>query len=346
MKSILQLTPSDFRGMRCLLADYIDASRDIACIGADYRTGALSRSWEQKQPWQLGSTHIWSMCVGEVIMRLMSIIVLLLVLLPSQAEADVPIQNILKSKPEEVVIALMNFDFTGGYREAPETYSVWFPLTTNGSPDSGTSYSACQKTAPFIRSYRVYETEFVAPGKAHVWVEVEVSGLYASRDALNNIDKCYWPELGLTIRDSVSGEEIELAHPMSASNFIRIAAKKLTDDLFNEYQNHESHVVAIAKERRIWRYHVPLVLVNGNWLILSEMLPPAMPSVQVEMQRQEETIARHQLNTKICAGLHRPNHSDPEYYRQFICPPNNFPERQLSHSRKNLEVLQNIQRGN
>jgi len=274
---------------------------------------------------------------------------LLLALLPDIAIADDAIPRTAKHKPEVTVVSLMEFDFAGGYREAPETYPAWFPLTTDGIPDPDTSYYACEEIAPIIHSYRILETDLSAPDKASVHVEVEVLGFYASRIALGN-DKCYWPDLGLTIHENVTAKGITVNHAISVSNFIEITAGTSSDELFNEFQGDETSalpiVVRVAKEGRLWRYHVPLVFANGEWLVLSELLPPAMPSLKVALKRQEEAVARFETNSKICGGMITPNHAKPEYYKQFICPPHSHPEKLLSHGLKNLAILRQLKREN
>lgn len=282
------------------------------------------------------------------------LIVLLFALFPAQAEAEkIKPQKFPEGSPEGIVSALMEFDFNGGIRQNPDTYSQWFDLTTNGEPDFSESapYWACA-ISPVIRSYKIIGKETIAPDKLRVLVEVEMLALIASAETLEKyIDRCDWPERSMTIHNNTTGEASHLSHPLSASEFIKIITDKEVAVSHDDYANREDRLLPIAKDIRRWQFKVDVVLRNDErrdkerrWLISSDLLPRAHLGLTTAIQYAKNGIKNSENRIKICAGLLEPPVL-PFYrkdYKKRVCPPAEFPEKELIHGLDELNILNAI----
>jgi hypothetical protein len=270
------------------------------------------------------------------------IVVFLFALFSVQAEAEtIKRQEFLKGSPEDVVNALMKFDFNGGVRQNPDTFSQWFPLTTDGEPDFSESapYWACA-ISPVIRSYKVLGKETIAPDRVRVLVEVEMLAFIASAKALEKyIDQCYWPELSTTIYNSTTGDVIRLSHPLSVSGFIKFITDKEIGGFHDDYANREDRLISIAKDIRRWQFKVDVVLRNGKWLISSDLLPFGHLGLASAINYTKRQVEGSESGIKICAGLLAP---PSPYYKEHVCPPAASPEKELIHGIDKLNILNAI----
>lgn len=185
--------------------------------------------------------------------------------------------------------------------------------------------------------------EIVTSDKVRVPVEVEMVALVASNDTLEkHIDQCYWPELSTSIYNSTTGEMVSLRHPLSAVEFIKLVTNNAVgEDFFRgDYASREDRLILVARNMRRWKFKVDVVLKNGRWLISSDLLPPEYWGLKRAIKFISEQVEGRRDGIKICAGLLPP---PSVTYKESLCPPSRFPEKELAHGLDKLNILKTIQ---
>lgn len=256
---------------------------------------------------------------------------------------------IINNHPEDVVNKLLEFDFNGGYRQAPETYPNWFPLTTRGEPDYSdvSPYWSCPIVG-ILGSYKVLSSELVEPNKALVFVEMEmvaISILEKGREAGRG-RKCDWS--GLSPIDSGNKDAIEnnLATPLAATELVKIITGKTVEELCNKTNRcieGQETVLSLDKDRRRWRYKfnvefaTPMHESTKRWLIPSDSLPRPFHGLSAAISHMKREFKSIRDEVRICTNLAP---APSPYYRESVCPSILSRKHQVTHALKiNLNTL-------
>lgn len=257
-------------------------------------------------------------------------------------------------RPEDVVNKFLEFDFNGGYRQAPETYSKWFSLTTSGEPEHSdvSPYWSCPLVG-VLGSYKVLSSELIAPDKALVFVEMEIvaismlgKGMEAGRS-----HKCEWSVLSDIDSGNKDVIEASLANPLPATELINLISGKTMDELCNKPNRcieGQEMVFPLDKDRRRWRYKfnvefaTPMHESSKRWLIPSDSLPRPFISLSGATSRMKRDLKSIRDEVRICTNLAP---APSPYYREAVCPSMLSRQHQLTHALKiNLNTLNAIKK--
>lgn len=262
--------------------------------------------------------------------------------------------SISNNRPEDVVNKLLEFDFNGGYRQAPETYPKWFPLTTSGEPDHSdvSPYWSCPLVG-ILGSYKVLSSELIAPDKALVFVDMEMvaisilgKGMEASRS-----HKCDWSDLSAIDSGNTDVIEASLANPLPATELINLIVGKTVDELCNKTNRcieGQEIVFPLDKNRRRWRYKfnvefaTPMHESSKRWLIPSDSLPRPFIGLSGATSRLKRDLKSIRDEVRLCTNLAP---APSPYYREAVCPSMLSRQDQVTHALKtNLNTLKAIKK--